>query len=101
MLLYILDYTDYIILPDALPSAESAPPLILTSFSPNVSVSVGERAVLSCRVAHTARNTISWIRHSPSGKHSPPHSHFNKLAPTPPHSPFTFYPAPTLMTLSL
>jgi hypothetical protein len=62
---FISDYTDYIILPDTAPSQQS--PAILTSFSPNVSVSVGERAVLSCRVAHTARNTISWIRHSASG----------------------------------
>jgi hypothetical protein len=64
-----LDYTDYIILPDGpgLGQSSSAP-AILTSFSPNVSVSVGERAVLSCRVAHTSRNTVSWIRHSATGK---------------------------------
>ena len=47
-----------------MPAATPSPlaPVILPASSPNVSVSVGERGVLGCRVRHASMNTVSWVR---------------------------------------
>ena len=58
--LYISDYNaDYFLMPAA--TASPSPPVILPAHSPNVSVSVGERGVLGCRVRHASMNTVSWV----------------------------------------